>query len=370
VAKEREKRRLVIASILKPVDDTRMLEKMGATLAAQPHLDVTIIGYPAAGAAHPRIRQVALSPFPRLSAQRWLARWIVLREAWRRKPHVFIFTTHELIVPALVLKIVFNTRILYDVRENYYRNILFSESLPALLRLPLALLVRFKEKLAAPAIDHFFLAEKGYEQEIRFHRGGWTVLENKALIPANRYTRKRQEGKIRLLFSGTLAESTGVFRAIQLAHDLFQLDPGVTLTIAGYAATGSLRERIRTATQHLPFIRLVGIDHLVPHTRVVELIFESDAGILAYSDAGHTRNARPTKLFEYLQASLPIILEDRWPWMEHFEKSHPFALFDFGHPNPLALLNTLQTKPFYPEPVLDAGWESEAPRLLEAIKIV
>lgn len=41
-----KKRRIVLASILKPVDDTRMTEKLGATLAQVEGNEVYVIGYP------------------------------------------------------------------------------------------------------------------------------------------------------------------------------------------------------------------------------------------------------------------------------------------------------------------------------------
>jgi hypothetical protein len=41
-----KKRRIVLASVLKPVDDTRMFEKIGVSLAGADEAEVIIIGYP------------------------------------------------------------------------------------------------------------------------------------------------------------------------------------------------------------------------------------------------------------------------------------------------------------------------------------
>lgn len=368
MAQEREKRRIVIASILKPVDDTRMLEKIGLSLARKDGFDVSIIGYATTSpSVNTNIRLISLGHFPRLSLRRWLSKWVVLRKAWALQPTHFIFTTHELILPAIILKVAIGTHIIYDVRENFYRNIRNSESLPWLARIPLAMLVRFKEKLLAPTIDHFFLAEKAYEKEFRFHRGGWTVLENKALIPAG-LTRTKIPGKTRLLFSGTLCESTGVFRAIQLGKQLHAQDPNVTLTIAGYASIHSVRDRIAFEAANSPFIQLVGVNVLVPHEEIVKQIFNADAGIIAYSSASHTENSVPTKLFEYLTSALPIILENKWPWIQQYEGIQPFITCDFLNLNPASLLASLKSNVFYTTPATDASWKSEEPKLLTAIK--
>ena len=361
---EREKRRIVIASILKPVDDTRMLEKMGMSLQLAGY-EVTVIGYPSkTPKANAGIKLVPITPFSRLSVGRIKARLTVLVKAWQQHPDIFIFSTHELLGPALLLKVFSNTTVIYDVRENYYRNIRYGEAFPGLLRWPLATLVRFKEKLLAPMIDHFFLAERAYENEFRFHRGGWTVIENKAvgidLLPP------KHAGK-RLLFSGTLAESTGVFRAIDLATRMHQIDPAITLTIVGYAASVPVQERLRVLSKANPFIALVGITHLVPHDVIVEYVHNSDLAMVAYPPAPHTQGSRPTKLYEYLSAGLPMLIEAHWPWISEFIYCQPFIITNFDHPDIPSVMQDWDRGGFYPIPARGVTWEEEAPKLLSVI---
>ncbi len=346
-----------------------MMEKMGASLAATGLYKVSVIGYPSAGSLPPGIRSVPLAPFKRISLARWLARWKAFRLAFALRPNVFIFSTHELIFPALVLKVILNTRIIYDVRENYYRNIRHSEGLPSLIRWPLAALVRFKEKLMAPAIDHFILAEEGYDKEFRFHRGGWTVIENKAMeTPLVR--RNTDKEHVTLLFSGTLSESTGVFRAIDLASILHQHHPGVRLIIAGYAASVSVRQKLSASIKDKPFISAEGIDRLVPHSEILALLPSVDAGLIAYLPLPHTVNSVPTKLFEYLQARLPIITENHWHWVQRFDPCKPFVLVNFGNPNVPSLLNALTNNSFYTDSPVGISWNEEASRLIAVIKLM
>lgn len=369
MAQERKKIRIVIASVLKPVDDTRMFEKMGVSLVQSGRYEVFIIGFPSLSKmSFPGIHFIQLQSFTRLSLRRWLAKWQVFAKVWKLKPSIFIFNTHELLYPAVWLKVTVRTQIIYDVRENHFRNILHAESFPPFIRWPLAIIVRFKEKLLAPSIDHFFLAEKGYENEFRFHRSGWTVLENKSRTLHPKQERKKEPGKIKLLFSGTLAESTGVFRAIQLSKELHRLEPSVSLTIIGYAALKNVQEKIRDEIHSCPFINLIGGDRLVPHSEIVDHILNSDAGIISYPSARHTENSTPTKLFEYLQGTLPIILEEHWSWVRQYEKFQPFLFFDFLKGDPATLLKDLMTKSFYPTSPENVAWESEEGKLLKVLE--
>jgi hypothetical protein len=367
VAQERKKRRIVLASILKPVDDTRMLAKMGRSIAATGLYDVFIVGYPSQAA--PQVTGIqfrALPSFPRLSLMRAMSKWTVFRMLWDIGPDILIFSTHELIVPAVLLKVLRNTSIVYDVQENYYRNILYGGSFTPVLRWFLAASVRLKEKLLAPSIDHFFLAERAYENEFNFFRGGWTLLENKApLMPG--HTRKNITGPVRLLFTGTLSEGTGVFRAIDLAKGLHHLDSTVTLTIVGFAAVDEVYHQVRAACADADFITLIGGNHLVPHHTILEQIVIADAGIIAYPDSILTRDSYPTKLFEYLQAQLPILVEPHWPWIPHFELSTPFVYTDFSNPNYAEVLRGLRTGSFYPSAPQNVSWQSEEDKFLKAI---
>lgn len=343
-----------------------MAEKIGASLARAGHA-VTVVGYSGTGSTSGTLKIVPIGPFSRLSLARWWARWRVFHIAFASRPDVFIFGTYELIFPAIWLKVLLGTRIIYDVRENYYRNILHSEGLTRLFRFPLAMLVRFIEKLTAPAIDHFFLAEQGYDREFRFHRGGWTLLENKA-ISRKHPQRGRSGSEIHLLFSGTLSESTGVFRAIRLANALHDVNNNVKLTVAGYAAAHTVRQRLlREAGKH-PFVKCIGIDCLVPHDEIAALIDRCDAGIIAYLPAPQILNSVPTKLFEYLEASLPILTESHWPWRRNYAYCEPFVPVSFEQPDAKGILNTLINKPLYTKPVTDADWSSEEGKLLQAIK--
>ncbi len=366
MAQERKKTRIVLASILKPVDDTRMFEKMAATLANSGIYEVHIVGY---AGTHRHAMDVGLHPlgkFGRLSFQRWFAKWRVLSIVIRLKPDVFIFNTHELLGVSLWLKVFLPVKTIYDIRENYFRNIVHTDSFPWLIRWPLAIGVRWKEKLLAPAVDHFFLAEKGYENEFKFHRGGWTVLENKA---RNYFhgERKKIPGRIRLLFSGTLGESTGVFEAITLAKELHRRDPSISLTIVGYAALASAQQKLTGAIKGHHYIRLVGGNKLVSHQEIEKAIENSDAGIISYPPSAHTSNSHPTKLYEYLSAALPIIVDRRWPWTSQYAMCDPFLFFDFFKPDYPQLLADLRSGNHYP--CLPAGvtWSDEEPKLLEAV---
>jgi len=380
-----KKRRIVIASVLKPVDDTRMFEKMGMTLADSGHYEIFIIGYPSiAVPAYTNIHLLPLTAFPRISFDRLLAPFKILRILHQVKPQILIVNTHELLIVACLNRIFFGTKIIYDIRENYYRNVLYTESFAVLLRPFLAGWVRLKEKLVSPLFHHFFLAESGYQKEMNFFRNRATLIENKAKV-TDGLVRVREPGKIRMLFSGTLAETTGVFQAIALAIKLHALNEAIQLTLIGYCAKPETLKRILDQIKEADFIHLHGGDRLVPHPEVAAAIYSSDFGIVCYPPSRHTENAIPTKLYEYLAAGLPILLQHHRPWVELASRHQACIAIDVPTVDPHALLLQMQS-PFYTTPPADPGsskvglsavavsekagvtWESEAGKLLAALE--
>ena len=346
---------VVIASVLKPVDDTRMLEKMGASLA-QSGYPVIIIGQVTISIpVYPNISFIPLKRVNRVSIDRLLLPIKIALNTYQLKPEYLIANTHELLIVSLVNRIFFGTKILYDIRENYYRNIRFAETYPPVLRVVLALIVRLKEKLTSPFIHHYFLAEKAYRHELGFLGKRFTILENKALLPPG-FVRTADPKALQLIFTGTIARSTGVFDAIALAEKLHTLDPMVRLTIVGYCALAQVRSALLKEIENKPFIRLIGIHQPVPHPDIIEQIAQANFGIIYYPPSPHTEGAMPTKLYEYLAAQLPILT---WPRQRFSDLvlQHQAGLcvgvnFD-------QLLQEMRSATFYPKAIPNVSWESE-----------
>ncbi|HEY5825655.1 MAG TPA: glycosyltransferase, partial [Cyclobacteriaceae bacterium] len=94
--KNQQHKRIVLASILKPVNDTRMFEKLAVSLADSGAFEVTIIGYPSIQkVVHPNIHFIAHKIFKRISIGRLFAPVKVLKETLQVKPEVIIINTHE-----------------------------------------------------------------------------------------------------------------------------------------------------------------------------------------------------------------------------------------------------------------------------------
>jgi hypothetical protein len=365
---EVKKKRVVIASVLKPVDDTRMFGKFALSLLEVDALEVHVMGRSSKSFIDDKIQVHQLGFFGRISAGRFLAPWKVLFKIVALRPKLVIITTHELLFSSIIAKAFTGCKVIYDVQENYFLNIIHGRTFSVFIRNIVATYVRLKERLTSLFIDHFFLAEKAYLSELSFIGKKNTVLENKVVRPTNLHWRTKSKAGKKLLFSGTLAETTGVFTALKLARSLYEVDRNISLRIVGYCSQSSILERIKKEIAPLPFITLYGGDSLVPHEEILSEILKADAGIISYPPNASTYSAIPTKLYEYLGYQLPILLIDHAPWVALAEKYGAAIVFNPSDLHPDEILKSFNAKSFYDVKAGDEiYWESEADKLKREI---
>lgn len=362
-----KKTKIVIASVLKPADDVRAFEKMAMTLASAGH-EVYLIGMPSTTKITPaNIHFLELIPFHRLDWRRVLAPFRVARKVYKVKPEVLIVNTHDLLLVSFLNRILFGTRIVYDVQENYYRNLRWTQAFPAWLRRPLALWVRLKERMLTPFFHRIIFAEKCYVDELSFLSNRAVILENKSVLPSG-FQRRPESGKVMLAFTGTLGKSTGVFEAISLAEKLYEKRADIELHIMGFCALPDMLAEIMNRCAGKKYIRLTAGKMQVGHERILDLISRAHFGIVSYPPSPHTANRVPTKLFEYVSARLPILLSDNPGWHALTEPISAAIPVDFHNPDIDKLLLEMAQRQFYTGPVDDFFWRAGEQKLVRLVE--
>jgi len=213
------------------------------------------------------------------------------------------------------------------------------------------------------------LAEAGYAAELSFVDDKTVVIENKLKKIQVQAEEKWSvtDGNIHLLFSGTLAHTTGVFTAIELAKNLYKVNTRIRLHIVGFSPLQSVRQEIRQEVLGHSFIEFQDYKQPVSHTEILYAIQKTDAGIITYPSNPSTINTIPTKLYEYLGYALPILLIDHPVWTKMC-KPYPAAVpFDPVNPDFKFILDALLNTRFYQVPADIAFWESEEKKLLQSI---
>ncbi|MBS1680472.1 MAG: glycosyltransferase [Bacteroidetes bacterium] len=361
---EIKKIRIVLASVLKPVDEPRMYERMGQSLATHGY-EVYIIGSTPSGEANNQIQLVSHPRVYRLSLKRILVRLSIIKKILQIRPQLLIITTHELLGVAMIYWLLTGKKVIYDVQENYFKNVVHTHSFPKIVRHLIGFAVRIKEIMASVCVDCFFLAEKCYAEELSFVKKKYSIVENKCRLLL--FQKKQVSDTINIIFSGTIAESTGVFQAIDLIKKLHRVNPKIKLTIIGYCQQPKVLAQIQKEVSNNSYIELIGGNYFVPHSKIVEEISNANFGLICYPTSPHTENKIPSKLYEYLSYQLPILLQNHQLWKEICEPFHAAILIDFNKPTILEIVKQMVNIKFYTTKPENVTWETEEPKFIETI---
>lgn len=363
---------IAIISVLKPVDDTRAFEKMAMTLAKTNDYNITIVGQATRALeglpTSQKIRFAPLPGFKRLGLKRVFIPILIFRKLLQLKPKLIIVNTYELLMITILNQILFGTKTIYDIQENYHHNLLYQDNYPWSIKFVFSKLIRFKEWCLSPLIHHFILAEKGYEHELGFIKNRFTIIENKAIVRGQIKDRKVRNAKMKFLFAGNISENSGVLNAVALYQSVRKPLPDSELTIIGHCPSPSLLNRLLGMANDRIHVKLSLTP--IPHDEIVDQIICSDFGIVAYTLNKSNKNCMPTKVFEYLAYGLPIICQTGTLWSEYAQRFGAAIEVDFQQFDLTSFMEKLTDfqRNFQPKQIEEVMWASEEPKLIHLVK--
>jgi glycogen(starch) synthase len=366
------KRIIVLASLLKPVNEPRIYDKIGRSLAETNKYEVNIIGFYTKNIpTHPNIHFHPLFRFKRLSLKRLLAPLKFGRFLLKVKPELIIVNSHDLLMVSVLFRILFGGKLIYDVQENYQQNIIWSSDLPIPFRWLAARLVSWKERVASRMIIHFFIAEACYLNECSFINSSSTLLENKARALPLAAQRKKvvfSSSTVRFIYSGTIAESYGIFDCLALVKRWKQAGHDCHLLIIGHCPREDTLKEIQAFIKDKPYIQLQGGPEPIPHSTIRAALLEADFAFISYRLNPSNQNCFPTRIWECLAYKVPMLMKQEHPWNYLLKEYGAGFAIDFQAPNPEWPFkkggNFYQKKPI-PKTYY---WEWEAKKLLSAVE--
>ncbi len=378
------KKKVVIASVLKTVVDVRMYEKFANSIIKHfpSEVEVHILGANSNKSQTPNPKPQTIffhpiSDFDRLSKKRWTYSKIFLIKVLQLKPSLLIINSPELLLPALLIKIKLKIPIFYDVRENYWRNILYQPTYKSYLRPILAVAVRSLEYLSRLWIDFYLLAEKCYEKETSFGRGKSEIIENKYvseglggrgegfgisisnlrpqtsnLKPSNSQTLDLQTPNplpLYFLYTGTISPTYGTVNAIRFIKKIRKYLPDSQLFIKGFCSDKKYFQQLKNEAASFDFITLEISEQPINHQEIIAAFEKADVALLPYLPNKSTENCIPAKIYEYIAHKTPMIIQKNALWESVCSPCKAALFIDFEEENIEKLAAQIATYPFYSE---------------------
>jgi len=308
-------KKLLIASVLKPVDDIRHYHKIAVSIRKTNKYEIHIIANDSKNKSS--WKNIIFHPFKikKSFIRRGLAQYHLLTLINKVKPALIIITAIELLPLTVLLKWFYRYEIVLDLQENYLANIEFQHQYSSMAKMILKPIYKLVTAIFFRGVDEFWLAEKSYEPLVSNYRKDRIVLENKSLV-FNKENLKTgfDKNQINFLFSGTVSEYSGIRQALKTWQTFKEVYIESHLTIIGVCWDQGLTSWLKDISHKESKIALF-IDSLpVPHEAIEQQIKQADIGLVTYNPADDSANRMPTKCFEYASARLPYLIQANTNW--------------------------------------------------------
>jgi glycosyltransferase involved in cell wall biosynthesis len=239
---------------------------------------------------------------------------LVFRTARALDADCYHFHDPELIPVAYALKRTTNARIIYDMHEDYrWHGPIEGRFIRAL------------ERWCFRWVDHVVLAESSYRSIVTGTGAAATFIGNymRPYDDVPPLQQAEMTASVRLLYTGVVARSRGLFHMIDLIERVAATDTAATLTMVGICNLSDQRRRAERAIQRRGLdacVHRVGWDAYVPAPDMTSHYRWADVGLALFEPDPNYVRSMPTKFYEYLHYGLPIICSDFPRWRRFVER--------------------------------------------------
>jgi hypothetical protein len=238
----------------------------------------------------------------------------ILQKAIELDSDLYHFHDPELIPIGLKLKKL-GKKVIFDIHENTGLQILERQWIPYYLRKIISVVFDGYEQYACSKFDYLYVPQYSmYKKFTKINNtefiGNFPSIENINSLKAKDYS------KYKLLYSGSISESRGLFNMLNLLVELMNIDIKYTITIAGSIGDDLLKK----AKTHKGWQNINYLGYL-SQEEIQKVYSKHSIGLIMFNNVGQYYMAYSLKLFEYMQNGLTIIMPNFGDWL-YFNKEY------------------------------------------------
>lgn len=300
-------------------NDVRIFEKECTSLAKNPDYEVWLVAQGDSRIEN-NVHVKGLGAIPRGRVKRiFIFAKDVYKESKKIDADVYHFHDPELIPFGLRLKLQ-GKKVIFDSHENYTYQIKTKEYIPAAVRGIISGAYGILETFAAKRFDAVIFPcrmEGKHPFEGRSRRN--VFINNTPIFEETGFERKADKnGEFKACYVGILAEARGISKSVLAAAEA-----GVKLVLAGSFGSSDYEKRVR----ELPEFSCVDYRGHCTHDEVYNILEECTVGLSVLQDSGQylVIETLPTKVYEYMQMKMPVILGSS-PYTQKLNDEYRFAI--------------------------------------------
>lgn len=336
--------RVFIGTSAHPWDDIRIFRKEAISLAKKYPIELHAPA-PFEYREYKGIKIYGLPRWDKVSDRRSIRR--ELRKRLKTSnAEVFHFHDPELIPLALVAKLLYHKKVIYDIHEDYPSYIHHKPWIPQSLRGIVAFAFRSLEWLACRFFNHLITTSPAIDT--RFANCHSTIVTNYPRLQLNGQLPKKPTSPVALVYAGSMEDIRGIR---ELGHAFIEASERssikMMLNIAGpVRGTAKFQNDMETIFSH-PRIAYHGV---LEFEDAMELMNSCHIGVIPFLPVVSNQNIVPHKLFDYMAAGLTILASNYPGWPTELVSGEIGILFDpLNQETAVECLLTLTTEPEHVE---------------------
>jgi len=297
-------------------NDSRIFYKEAVSLAKKHTVELYAVG----DFIFKEINEVKIYGFPQYNCRclrtlNWLR---LLRLAIKSDAEVFHFHDPELILLALLLKLIKKKKVIYDVHEDFPASIMYKEWIPNLFKDVLSKVLNFVEKKLSGFFDAILLAEFSYRDNFKNVNTRKIEVVN---YPLKDFAveRKPNSDNVNLVYAGSISEVRGVFGMIKVVKLLVQEFENIRLLLIGPVVSSSLKIKIKEMIWNDGLVEKVTLIGRIPWSEVYKFYTRCNLGLILLHPERNYLRCLNTKIFEYMSTGLPVIASNFPLWKQFFD---------------------------------------------------
>lgn len=291
--------------------NARSFHQESVPLAAAGEAEVTYVGPHGQRGMLQGVRLVSSSwHSPRFI--RFLATPLMLGILLRQRADIYQFHDPELIPIALLLKLVFRRRVVYDVCEDFPSMMLNKRYLPHQMRRAACSVVKFAEDAAAKHLDGVVTADPSTLRRLARVGGSRKLVflnfPNLHYFPGEPVA----VAEFDFVYRGGLSERAGTLVLCEAVRTMVRRGRRPRVLLVGYADDDESLMAIKSAISDIP-ADLIEIRGTIPHEQMAATLSLGKVGLCPLRPIPKFLLNIPVKVWEYWACGIPAIATDLPP---------------------------------------------------------
>lgn len=311
--------------------DARIFHKISKSLARSGYEVILVAGH-RRNETIDGVRIAALSKSGGRLRRMTVSLYQVYKKAVALDADIYHFHDPELMPVGLLLRLR-GKHVVYDAHEDLPRTVSYKEYVPPALRNLVAGVAERFELFAARRLTAVIGATPPIADRFREVNPNTVVVHNFPILDelTSHHPQAWEQRDSAVAYIGGISRERGIFEMLQ-AISLVSPKLGCRLALAGWFSSPELQNEVRErmASGYVDFLGMLS------RVQVADLLGRMQVGIVVLHAEPNFVNSKPTKLFEYMCAGIPVVASDFPQWRAIVESARCGLLVDPMNPARIA----------------------------------